>query len=194
MNLSATQRSHELIRQYWQTGDAIDATAGNGHDTLFLLQNRPTQSSRVFACDIQEAAIHATGALLHANSLAKQATLIQCDHAQLLDKLPEDIQPGAVIYNLGYLPHGDHSITTEAASTLASIRHMNAKLLPGGIVVVVYYTGHPGGAEEADAVIQFVHALDREEYDIWHEPGSSERKHPPGIAAFRRKTRNGQTP
>lgn len=187
MNPSATQRAHQLIRQHWRAGDAIDATAGNGHDTLFLLQNRPSENCRVFACDIQEPAIQATQALLEANHLTNAATLICCDHSKLLEELPENIQPGAVIYNLGYLPRGDHSITTGAASTLASLQALSALLNTGGIVVIVYYTGHPGGAEEAEAVIHYINSLGTAHNEIWHEPGPADRKNPPGVIAFRRK-------
>jgi hypothetical protein len=58
----------------------------------------------------------------------------------------------AVVFNLGYLPGGDHDLTTESAETLKALEAAASVLKPGGTLSVICYPGHPQGALEALAV------------------------------------------
>jgi SAM-dependent methyltransferase len=151
---SATQAAHEALAAVLGAGDwAIDATAGNGHDTAFLAA-AVQPGGRVFACDRQQAALVSTRVRLKAAKLAEGVDFFEGDHAQLSEKLPGDARTrvGAVIFNLGYLPGGAKAIITEKASTLRALETLAAFLRPGGRLVVVAYRGHPGGEEEFAAV------------------------------------------
>ena len=69
---------------------------------------------------------------------------------------------GVACFNLGYLPgaDSDKTLVTETASTVRAVRSAVAALRPGGVVTVVGYVGHAGGAEETRAVEALVAALD----------------------------------
>lgn len=156
--LKLTERAHRAVRSVLAHGEiAIDATAGNGHDTRFLLECVGVQG-RVFAFDLQpESLARTAGAVGNASNV----TLLARDHAEMLDAIPSEChgRVGAVMFNLGYLPGGDHSFTTQPASTLKAIAAALELLRPGGVLTVVVYTGHPGGAEEAEAVAKLLGEL-----------------------------------
>jgi SAM-dependent methyltransferase len=138
----------------------VDATAGNGHDTAFLAQ-AVGPGGRVFAIDIQEAALRATAARLEGLDLLDRVTLVRGDHAGMAALLPCGARGAIalVCFNLGYLPDGDHRIVTTAEATLAALRAAAGLIRPGGALSVIAYRGHPGGWEEARAVARFVAEL-----------------------------------
>ena len=73
-------------------GTYIDATMGNGNDTLFLCR-LAGQSGHVWAFDIQECALQNTKALLLANGCLDQASLILDGHEHMSQYLqPEPKQ------------------------------------------------------------------------------------------------------
>lgn len=160
-----TDQAHELITSVLQTGEtAIDATAGNGHDTLFLCQT-VGPAGRVFAVDIQQVALDQTADQL------KQAAFLNCtyvcgDHSQLGEMIPADFHQriGAIMFNLGYLPGGDHTKITQQDSTQAAVKVSLNLLRPGGILTILAYPGHPGGAAETEAVSDLLARLERTEY------------------------------
>jgi predicted methyltransferase len=151
-----TEMAQLAVRQVIQPGEAaVDATAGNGHDSRFLAELvGPT--GRVFALDVQPEAIARTAELLRAAGLAN-VTLLAHDHADLAAIVPGPV--GAVMFNLGYRPGGNKSAVTRTPSTLAGLRAGLGLLRPGGVLTVVAYPGHPGGVEETAAVAAFLHGL-----------------------------------
>ncbi|MEW4531417.1 FAD-dependent oxidoreductase [Maioricimonas sp. JC845] len=156
-----TQQAHQIVREVVAAGDvAVDATAGNGHDTRLLAQ-LVGERGRVFAFDVQEAALEQTAKRLREAGL-NNVTLLQRDHAGLAAAVPEDLhgQVAAVMFNLGYLPGGDHTIVTRTGSTLRALQAALAMLRPGGVMTVMVYRGHPGGAEEAAAVERLLQECD----------------------------------
>jgi predicted methyltransferase len=173
MPAAAVSRAHELLRGHLQPGDTvIDATAGNGHDTLLLAQ-LIAPGGRVFAFDIQPAALVATRSRLESAGIpAESWQLIQAGHETMPAAIPPELHGriAAVVFNLGYLPGGDKTITTSPAGTVAAMRDALQLLRPGGLLVAVLYTGHPGGAEEADAVRAFAAALPRVSWQIEETP------------------------
>lgn len=134
------QKIHEWIRQFVTKEDyVVDATSGNGHDTLFLAQI----AGHVDAIDIQIDAINSTKKRLQAMT---NVTYYHMNHADYI--YDKDIC-GAV-FNLGYLPGGDKSIVSQVDSTVTAISHAldHCRLF----VVVACYLKHPGGLEEFEAV------------------------------------------
>ncbi len=146
-----TELAQTILRESIREGDAvIDATAGNGHDTLFLAEC-VGNAGRVLAFDIQEAAIRAARAKIKDAGFGDRVSFHRTSHAAMA----EHAQAGsiaAVMFNLGYLPGEDHDLTTEAGETLKAIGIAADLLKPGGVLSVVCYPGHEAGADEADAV------------------------------------------
>lgn len=147
-----TQVAHVRLAQVIQPGDlAIDATAGNGHDTLCLAKLVGPQG-RVLAIDRQPAALVSTRERLAQNDAETQVTLIEGDHARLLQLAPSGWtgRVAAVVFNLGYLPGSDKEVITTAESTLNALDASAQLLKSGGLLSVLIYRGHDGGhAEEA---------------------------------------------
>ena len=80
---SARFLAREILERVVQPGDAvIDATMGNGHDTVFLCSSVGS-SGRVYAFDIQEQAVISTSLLLRQENLAERARLFCCGHEHL---------------------------------------------------------------------------------------------------------------
>ena len=164
-----TELAHALLAETVGPGSrAVDATAGNGHDTLFLAR-RVGPAGRVLALDLQPAAAEATRRRLDAAGLGSACEVRVGDHAALAEILPPDFRGATdgVVLNLGYLPGSDRSVATRPTGTLAALRAALASLRPGGRLVCVAYTGHPGGEEEGAAVAGFAeecrgagHAID----------------------------------
>ncbi|MBS0204378.1 MAG: class I SAM-dependent methyltransferase [Planctomycetes bacterium] len=168
-----TVQAHELIRTVIKPGDiAIDATAGNGHDTQFLAEAvGPT--GMVFSFDIQESAISLTAQRLHAAGLTN-VTLVRRSHAEMCEALPNVAlcQITAIMFNLGYLPGGDKRLTTRSDSTLVAIQESLFLLAPGGIVTILTYPGHAGGENESQLVEEFLRGLPVHQV-TWSEPSPS---------------------
>jgi tRNA A58 N-methylase Trm61 len=136
------------VREVLCEGDlAIDATAGNGHDTLFLAEC-VGPSGRVLAFDIQAGAVEATRERLERAGCLQRVCIHHASHARMVEFV-ELATARVVMFNLGYLPGGDHTIITEPAETLTALEAAAACLMPGGVLSVVCYPGHPGGDEEA---------------------------------------------
>lgn len=154
MSERRTKQAHDLVAQVTNAGDTVvDATAGNGHDTVFLAQ-LVGPGGRVFCFDIQSQALAATRVALDAagGGLASRVALILADHATMAARLPMATHGriAAVMFNLGYLPGGNKQITTKVQSTLTAVRDGAAMLRPGGVLTVVGYVGHEAGQHEVD--------------------------------------------
>ncbi|MGA8944259.1 MAG: class I SAM-dependent methyltransferase [Thermoactinomyces sp.] len=152
-------------------GIAIDATVGNGHDTLFLAQ-QAGPDGQVFGFDIQEQAIANTSQLLMQHNQHHQVKLFHCSHHELEKKIPEQLagKVHVVMFNLGYLPRGDHQLVTKPDTTLKALESAVRYLMPGGLATVALYTGHPGGQTEADQVIGWASNLPTRQYQVmWQQ-------------------------
>jgi len=135
----------------------IDATAGNGHDTVFLAEC-VGPGGRVLAFDVQAAAIAAAQERVRAAGLVLRVEFFQESHA-MMDTRAAPGTVAAVMFNLGYLPGEDHRVMTQPATTLQGLECASGLLREGGGLAVVCYPGHPGGALEAAAVERWFEAL-----------------------------------
>lgn len=146
-----TSLAWTLLRGVIEEGDlVIDATAGNGHDTVFLA-GCVGESGRVLAFDIQQAAIHAASERVAAAGYRSRVGFHLESHVNMArHALPSSV--AAVMFNLGYLPGDDHQLTTESAETLVALDAASLVLKPGGVISVVCYPGHEAGAGESSAV------------------------------------------
>jgi tRNA1(Val) A37 N6-methylase TrmN6 len=166
--ISLINTAHELIRDILHPGDiAIDATVGNGHDTLFLAE-QVGPSGQVYGFDIQQAAIDSTLDKFRQARLSDSLTLIHASHADMGDKIPADLHSNisAIMFNLGYLPGGDKSVITLTDSTLTALTVAARILAVNGIITLLAYPGHPGGDMETDQVKNWCEQLDTQQFEV----------------------------
>ncbi|GAB7081608.1 tRNA (mnm(5)s(2)U34)-methyltransferase [Megalodesulfovibrio paquesii] len=152
---------HELLARHLGPGDlAVDATAGNGQDTLFLTR-AVTPGGRVFAFDIQQSALDATRARLQSAGIGSGCELFLAGHETLGEHLPllARGRVKAAMFNLGYLPGANTSLITHPQTTVAALSALAEWMAPGGLLTVMCYTGHPGGKEEEAAVAAYCQAM-----------------------------------
>ncbi len=142
---------------------AIDATAGNGYDTLFLARQVGPQG-KVYAIDIQAGALQKAASLLQRAGVLDRVILLNSSHEEMEQLVPAPVD--AVIFNLGYLPGGDHNLVTTCETTARALRSALKMLKPEGRIGLVIYTGHPGGREELAAVEELVSSLDGSLYRV----------------------------
>jgi predicted methyltransferase len=149
-----TARAHREITAVLREGDlAIDATAGNGHDTVFLA-TLVGAAGKVIAFDVQEQAIASTKERLAAAGLLERVALVHGSHG-LIAEHAQSGSAAAVMFNLGYLPGGDHAVITRTSDTLQALDAALVALKPGGILTIVCYPGHEGGDQESAAVVEW---------------------------------------
>ncbi len=157
---------HELLRARLQAGDhVIDATAGGGHDTLFLAQCVGA-SGRVSSFDIQQQALDDTRRLLDAHEVDTRVDLHLHSHDQMRYHLPLGVPVSAVMFNLGYLPGGDHSVVTRPDTSLRALQIALELVKPLGLVTVMIYPSHPGGREEYEQLGSYLETLPQREYTV----------------------------
>lgn len=171
----------DLAHHYWanilKQGDiAIDATCGNGWDTLVLAK---LFSGKLFSFDIQEAAIESTHALLNkelSEEVRNRIEIIHGSHAAF----PSWIETAKlIVYNLGYLPGaGNKELTTKTESTIASLQQALKLLSSGGMISITCYPGHPEGEKEEKALIAFVEKLDPKTWSCCHHRWLNRRSSP----------------
>ncbi len=153
-----TALAHGILQECLQPGDlAIDATAGNGHDTTFLAE-RVGAGGRVLAFDVQAEALAAARERVGAAGLLARVDFFLESHA-LMGTRAEVGSVAVVMFNLGYLPGTTHELITEPGGTLEGLICAMCLLKPGGMLSAVCYPGHAGGAAEAVAVGQWFEAL-----------------------------------
>jgi 16S rRNA C1402 N4-methylase RsmH len=166
--LSLVSQAHAALAEILRDADvAIDATVGNGYDTLFLAR-AVGASGKVYGFDIQEQALDTAYRRLQEENLQGQVSLYHAGHEAMAAVLPEMVhgRVKAVMFNLGYLPRGDKQRTTTISTTLAALQQAVQLLAPGGAISVLAYTGHPGGREEAEEVKGWARALSPEFFAV----------------------------
>ncbi len=150
------------VARVLEEGDlAVDGTVGNGVDTLFLAECVGATGT-VVGFDLQEEAIRIARGRLEAAGVAERCRLFRESHAGLRERMEAEF-PGrrakAIMFNLGYLPGGDKTVTTRVESTLAALEGALGVLAPGGLMSVVLYPGHAEGKREAEAVLAWAERL-----------------------------------
>ena len=157
--LRPLEMAHQFLAEVIGPEDlVVDATMGNGHDTLFLAK----RAGQVVAFDIQEEALLHTGTRLEEAGLSN-VTLVHEGHEKV-DQYVDQVK--AAIFNLGYLPAADKSVITRADTTLTAIEKLLERLELGGRMAIMVYYGHEGGPEEKDAVLDFVRSLPQKEITV----------------------------
>lgn len=172
--------AHTLLKESINEGDfLIDATCGNGNDTLFLAK-LTGDNGLVHAYDIQEEAINRSKEL---TKDFNNINFILDSHALINDYLEKDeiSSIDGAIFNLGYLPKSDKAIITLAESTLEALDAILSKLNKGKRAVIVIYHGHEGGKEEKNAVLDYVENLNQKEFAVLKYGFINQKNNPPFV-------------
>ena len=180
-SVSLVQRAHQSVAEVLAAGDiAVDATVGNGHDTLFLAR-AVGEGGRVYGFDIQQQALDEARHRLDQAGIAERVALYHAGHEVMALLLPDDLRGRvkAVMFNLGYLPRGDKSRTTRPATTLSALSDALGLLAPGGRISVLAYTGHSGGREETEAIKAWAATLPRDLFTVTVEIPATDRGNAP---------------
>ncbi|HSU79782.1 MAG TPA: class I SAM-dependent methyltransferase [Candidatus Angelobacter sp.] len=183
---TAVQLAHVLASEVLEDGDmAVDATAGNGHDTLYLA-NLVGATGHVYAFDIQEQAIQKTETRLKEAAVYERVTLIQDSHHQAKTYIREE-SLSLALFNLGYLPGGDKTVVTQVDTTVKAAEFFLQALKPNGRVVLVLYPGHPEGQTEAAAIETWANALPQTLFTVQKTVTLNQINNPPYVIAIEKR-------
>lgn len=162
-NLQITQWCARFIREQVQPGDlCIDATMGNGNDTL-LLSQLCGENGQVLAFDIQEMALKNTKERLEKAGAPRNYTLYLDSHESLNSYAKAD-SVSCIVFNFGYLPGGDHTKATRSSSSISAMEQSLTLLKKGGLLSLCIYSGGDSGFEERDAILEWLKNLDSKKY------------------------------
>lgn len=163
---NARHLAADYVTRAVRPGDTVvDATMGNGKDTLFLC-GLVGEGGHVYAFDVQEEAVARTRERIDAAGYAPRATLLLAGHETMAERVKGPVQ--AVMFNLGWLPGALHAVTTKTETTLAAVRAATELIVPGGIVTVCVYPGHEEGARELETLDAFAAGLDVRRFNVLH--------------------------
>lgn len=163
---SARYLAADCLRQVVRAGDhVIDATMGNGHDTLMLAQ-LVGETGHVTGFDVQEAAVESSRRLLTEQGMIERCTLHVLGHEHMAERVEGSVR--AVVFNLGWLPGGDKSVTTHWETTEKAVSAALSLIEKGGVVTICAYPGHAAGDEERHALMEYLSALRPQEYNVLH--------------------------
>jgi len=160
----------QVIQPYRDT--IIDATAGNGKDSLVLAEMLFPQDGtaddaidsdyepKLISIDIQQRACENTLQLLQDNLnpeiVEKYTEVLHSSHAPM-PALPKE-SVGLICYNLGYLPGADkEKFQTNMMTTIYSLADSALLIRPGGLLSVMSYPGN--GWKEHCAVSYFMEGI-----------------------------------
>lgn len=161
---SARYLAREVILQTVRPGDAaVDATMGNGHDTLMLCEAVGPEG-RVYAFDVQAQALDETRKRLCGAGLDSRAELIHAGHEQMAEYVKGPVR--AVMFNLGWLPGGDHTVTTRWETTRRAVECALNLLAPMGVLVICAYPGHAEGEREKEELSAYLSGLSNRQYNV----------------------------
>ncbi|MFC0274945.1 class I SAM-dependent methyltransferase [Metabacillus herbersteinensis] len=181
--------SKNILNSCIAEGDfVVDATIGNGHDTLFLAE-LVGESGRVFGFDIQESAIKETKTRLSRHEFMDRVTLFHQGHEHLTACIPDEAhgQISAAVFNLGYLPGADKEIVTKPNSTIHAIQQLLDIMKIEGIIIVVIYHGHQEGVVEKEALLDFVTSLDQKRALVLQYKFLNQKNNPPFVIAIEKR-------
>ncbi|MDD7418457.1 class I SAM-dependent methyltransferase [uncultured Blautia sp.] len=177
-NYQITAWCSGFIRNQVQDGDlCIDATMGNGNDTL-LLSRLCGSTGKVLAFDIQEQALNATRERLDTANAPDNYTLLLESHANMA----QYAEPGSVnciVFNFGYLPGGNHALATRGETSVQALSQALILLKKGGMISLCIYSGGDSGFEERDQILAWLKQLDSHKYLVIKSEYYNRPNHPP---------------
>ncbi|UWM92138.1 tRNA (mnm(5)s(2)U34)-methyltransferase [Streptococcus parauberis] len=166
------QLSHEFLKEVLtQDSLFVDATMGNGNDTLYFAP----LVKEVIAFDIQEEALLATRKKLDAIHVNNVQLIL--DGHQHVDKYTDKID--GAIFNLGYLPSANKDLVTKPDTTILALEKIIERLAVGGRIAIMVYYGHEGGQEERKALMAYLSKLNQKEITVMTYQAINQVNNPP---------------
>ena len=174
MRITMTDWIHRVLDEYIKEGDCcIDATMGKGGDTYYLC-SKTGESGKVYAFDVQADALRQTREKLDKHKM--NAELILDGHEHMKEYVKE-MAVSCIMFNLGYLPGGDHSLATRSETSIQALEQSLTLLKKGGLLSLCIYSGGDSGFEERDALLTWLKKLDSHNYlvirsDYYNRPNN----------------------
>ena len=154
----------------------VDATCGNGHDLLYLAE-RAKKGCHLYGIDIQMKAINSSQELLQSNDTHDRA---------LANQLKDEVID-LMIFNLGYLPGGDHQVITKPHQTIDAINEGLEKLSKSGVITIVAYPGTTEGFEEMQMLKSYLSDLEQKLYNVCHWHPMNQINNPPELFILQKR-------
>ncbi len=179
--INLVELAQKRARAHLQNGAiAVDATVGNGHDTVMLAEAVGV-NGEVFGFDIQQTALTVTRERVSELGLLERVKLIEGSHADMVQLLPHRAIKGIdlVMFNLGYLPGGDKRVITESDSTMRALNGALSLLSHRGAISIIAYPGHSGGDSESEMVSEWCNRLDVKRYQVERLTPETAKRPPP---------------
>lgn len=177
-----------LLEDLVSPGDTVvDATCGNGNDTL-ILATLVGSEGRVIAIDTQLKAIEATREKLASSTGLPTVELNHDSHDNLTRIVEGASSIRVIVFNLGYLPGGDTRIVTQSESTTSAIGQALDLVDVDGAVLVTLYPGHAGGSVEAREVDILVSKLDPKRFSVARYQWINQSSTHPYVLIFHRRS------
>lgn len=162
--------AHAILASLISKNDVVvDATMGQGHDTYFLSKI----AKEVYAFDIQEVALEKTKALTKEQS---NVHLIHDSHEHMFSYINH---AKSYIFNLGYLPTADKTITTHAKTTIHTLNQIIPRLQKDDFIQLIVYRGHPEGMIEHEGLSDWLKTLNKHAFQVLLTQFYDDHKYPP---------------
>lgn len=180
--------TRSILEAVIKPGDTVmDATMGNGLDSLFLAK-LVGSTGKVFAYDIQKEALLKTKQRLLEAGCLEQVELLLKGHQHVTDELATLEAPiAAAMFNLGYRPGGDTSIVTKPDTTIEAVRAIASSLKKGGLITLVIYSGHEEGQLEKDQLLAELTSWNQREFDVLQYRFINQINNPPFLVAIQKR-------
>lgn len=163
--LNALGFSHRFMSEHIKSGGVcIDATAGRGRDTAFLC-SLVGNTGKVFAFDIQEAAIKETRELLKSEGYSDTVTLIRDCHSNM-GRYLKPLTVDGIMFNLGRLPFGDPNIFSMPETTIRAVEEGLKLLKPKGVMSICIYCGKENGYDEKNELLGYIKTIDNKQFEV----------------------------
>lgn len=181
-----TDWCHTMIQSLAKKeGSYIDATMGNGNDTLFLAQ-LAGEGGQVLAFDVQQGALDKTKQLLIEHGMEEKAKLVLDGHEHM-DQYAQEESADVICFNFGYLPGGDHNIATKAETSIEAVGKGLKILKRRGVMSLCIYSGGDTGFEEKETLLGFLKQLSPREYIVIVQEYHNRKNNPPmPVLVFKR--------
>lgn len=137
----------------------VDATCGNGHDSLFLATN--FKNSVIYALDIQQEALNNSKILC---SEFNNIVFKEIDHLKFFDNINTKFD--FIIFNTGFLPNSISNIKTDGVHTIKTLKSALKSLKNGSFLAITIYQGHDNGNEHK-LILNFLKDLNKYEFIVF---------------------------
>lgn len=180
-----TEVNKIFLEKIIEKGDVvIDATMGNGYDTVYL-GDLVGENGKVYSFDVQEEALTSTRKKVIRDNMEDRIELILDGHENLDKYVKEEVS--CVVFNLGYLPRAKHMVITKPDTTLKAIKKSLELLKSNGVISIAAYIGHEGGLDEKNYICEYLNNLDQKQYDVLHMEFTNQVNNPPQLILVEKK-------